>query len=56
MAEADEFEEKMELESVCYFIIAKMYHESGGDKAGGMDDHVHPARGSGAGPKNEEVD
>ncbi|CAL9165684.1 unnamed protein product [Musa hybrid cultivar] len=57
LAEADEFEDKMkELESICNPIIAKMYQGAGADMAGGMDDDVPLAGGSGTGPKIEEVD
>ncbi|THU46320.1 hypothetical protein C4D60_Mb09t03680 [Musa balbisiana] len=57
LAEADEFEDKMkELESICNPIIAKMYQGAGADMAGGMDDDVPSAGGSGTGPKIEEVD
>ncbi|KAF9597958.1 hypothetical protein IFM89_023361 [Coptis chinensis] len=57
LAEADEFEDKMkELENICNPIIAKMYQGAGADMAGGMDEDVPSAGGSGAGPKIEEVD
>ncbi|XP_017982500.1 PREDICTED: probable mediator of RNA polymerase II transcription subunit 37e isoform X2 [Theobroma cacao] len=57
MAEADEFEDKMkELESICNPIIAKMYQGAAAEAGGGTGDDAAPARGSGAGPKIEEVD
>ncbi|KAK6163793.1 hypothetical protein DH2020_000657 [Rehmannia glutinosa] len=55
LAEADEFDDKMELESICNPIIAKMY--KGARCEAPMDDEgPAPAGGSSAGPKIEEVD
>ncbi|KAM5554504.1 heat shock 70 kDa protein 4-like [Rosa sericea] len=58
LAEAEEYDDKVkELESICNPIIAKMYQGGAApDMAGGMDEDVPPAGGSGAGPKIEEVD
>ncbi|CAI9094750.1 OLC1v1030538C1 [Oldenlandia corymbosa var. corymbosa] len=57
LAETDEFEEKMkELESVCNPIIANMYQGVGGGSSMDADEAPPSSRGSGAGPKIEEVD
>ncbi|KAI6669007.1 hypothetical protein NL676_003892 [Syzygium grande] len=57
LADADKFKDKMkELEGIYNPIIAKTYQGAGPHMGGGMDDDVPPAGGSGAGPKNEEVD
>ncbi|CAI9094747.1 OLC1v1030534C1 [Oldenlandia corymbosa var. corymbosa] len=58
LAETDEFEDKMkELESICNPIIANMYQGvGGGNSSMDANEAPPPPRGSGAGPKIEEVD